>query len=257
MKTAMRLVAVLTFLVLLFSASVTAHTNSQAGILEQEYIAEYERYGIGGEEIGWSVDEEFHIGQTAFQYVFSEVPTAIQVKFRTAASMWSEVATITESTSATGTVDWFNDPTDSAVAIFIPISVNENTGHLTQWAIYINLAYTITPRVLAHELGHVIGLNDLYKKGNSGLLMYGYTSGTATAPTESDLWGAKVILGIHTTHNMNNYRYCGDDENGRHCHVNFCSECNANGLERTSCIYLPFETHPVCPLCLTPRDAMG
>lgn len=48
---------------------------------------------------------------------------------------------------------------------------------------------------IAHEFGHAIGLNDLKLSGNSGLLMYGFSSRTASSPTSKDIAGAKKAVG--------------------------------------------------------------
>ncbi len=256
MRTLFRLIGILLSLTLVLSVVASAHSSSQAGILDDEYIPEYGRYGIGGEQIGWSIDEACHIGTGAFQYRFINVSSALKEKVRQAASLWSEVAAISESSTAIGEFSSYDDPEDGAAATFAPISRNVATGHLTQWLIGMNLAYSITTEDIAHEFGHVIGLNDLYDDINDDKLMYYHVSSTATMPTESDVWGARVILGIHTEHTFSAYRYWGRDENGNHCHVAYCTGCGGVSATHSVCVYLPFETHPVCPLCHTPRDAI-
>ena len=49
---------------------------------------------------------------------------------------------------------------------------------------------------LAHEFGHVIGLNDLKQTQNKKYLMYGYSDRTVSSPTTTDKKGAKKALGL-------------------------------------------------------------
>lgn len=49
-------------------------------------------------------------------------------------------------------------------------------------------------QTMTHELGHAIGLYDLYNDNNKGKLMYGYSNSTASFPTSRDIAGAKEAI---------------------------------------------------------------
>ncbi|KIR03893.1 hypothetical protein P261_02708 [Lachnospiraceae bacterium TWA4] len=200
---------ILYILVVLFifssSPHVFAHSSSQEGILAKTYHS-YGGYYIGGEDVGWSIDEGLHTNGTTLTYSFSSTDTYLNSIYKSyvasGVSKWSGTVNIINKTdgSGTGQISTMNSPNTGTVAMFCKASANSSTGHLTSWQIVMNRAYTQSAVVLAHELGHAIGLNDLYASKNSGKLMYGYTSGTATSPTTSDKWGAKVITGGHSSH---------------------------------------------------------
>ncbi len=146
--------------------SVNAHTISQEGILEEEYIAQYGGYYIGGESVGWSIDENYHMGSTSIIYRFEGVSEATKALFRTGAEKWSPLVMIAESPNARGVVREYNFGRQDITARFTNYVEGTSllTGHLTTWDIEFNTnpAVTFTAVTAAHELGHVIGLNDLY-----------------------------------------------------------------------------------------------
>ena len=45
-----------------------AHSSSQEGILNKTYHSTYGGYYIGGEHIGWSIDEDYHTKGTTLTY---------------------------------------------------------------------------------------------------------------------------------------------------------------------------------------------
>lgn len=49
-------------------------------------------------------------------------------------------------------------------------------------------------QALTHELGHAIGLNDLYSDNNQGKPMYEYSTSTASFPTSRDIAGATEAI---------------------------------------------------------------
>lgn len=76
--------------------------------------------------------------------------------------------------------------------------------------------YTIT-----HELGHIIGLADL-SSGNFGDSSYsdylmGYNNWTMQYPTATDIKGAAVISGYHTSHSNYKYSYYNNSYHKRSC----------------------------------------
>lgn len=242
-------------LVLHTGSHVFAHSSSQAGILAKTSIEGYTGTYVGGEDVGWSIDEDYHTNGTTITYSFSSVDpyltNALKSYVTGGASKWSGTVSIINKTDGTGagTISTFNQPNSYTVAKFCDYSADSN-GHLTSWKIKMNRAYTQSAIVLAHEFGHVIGLNDLYEEKNAGKLMYGVTSGTATAPTALDKWGAKVITGVHTTHTWG-YKY-HSTVSGVNKHVRYCTECNGLTLIVRQCTY---NANNVCTGCGTPRGA--
>lgn len=192
-------------LMLQFIPCASSHSSSQEGILAKTYIASYGGYYIGGDDVGWSIDESFHTNGTIMTYSFSPTDPYLTSTYKSyainGASKWSGTVTIQNKTDGTGTglIRTFNNANTNTVARFCEYFA-DSSGHLTKWVIEMNRSYPQSATIIAHELGHAIGLNDLYASKSSGKLMYGYSSGTATGPTASDIWGAKVITGVHSSH---------------------------------------------------------
>ena len=252
--------SVLYILVVVFmlhtSPYVFAHSASQEGILAKSYHAQYGGYYIGGEDVGWSIDEGFHTNGTTLTYSFSSTDTYLTSAYKSyvtsGASMWSGTVNIINKTdgSGTGQIDTFYDSDTYIVAKFYDYYADSNTGHLISWKISMNRAYNQSAVVLAHELGHAIGLNDLYASKNSGKLMYGYTDTTATSPTTSDKWGAKVITGVHSSHTWG-YKYYSTNSVAN-VHIKYCTTCNGRSLITEQCRY---NANNVCIKCGTPKGA--
>ncbi len=229
-----------------------AHSSSQEGILNKTYHSTYGGYYIGGEHIGWSIDEDYHTNGTTLTYSFSSSDPYLSSTYKsyvtTGANKWSGTMTITNKTdgSGTGEISTYNDPNTSTTAKFCEYSSN-NSGHLTSWKIKINRAKTVTATTLAHEFGHVIGLNDLYESQNSNRLMYGYSSRTVTSPSSLDKWGAKVITGVHSSHTWG-YKYYSTNSAGN-VHIKYCTDCNGLSLITEQCKY---NINNICTKCGIP-----
>ena len=242
-KTIIKTVVCILVAVLMFQSGsyVAAHPYSQEGILARTYHTEYEGYYVGGESIGWSIDENYHTDGTTLTYSFSSSDPYLDSTYRsyvtTGASLWSGIVTITNKSDGTGTgeISTFYNPNVGVVAQFYEYSA-DTSGHLTSWKIQINRAKNVNATVIAHEFGHAIGLNDLYEDQNIDKLMYGLTSGTATSPTTSDAWGAKVITGVHTTHTWE-YTYHSTTGTGQNRHVGYCTSCNGRTADIYECVY--------------------
>jgi hypothetical protein len=75
-----------------------------------------------------------------------------------------------------------------------PATIRLNTFDLSSTA-----SADLVTGICAHELGHAIGIGDLYTPNNIDKLMYGDIVGrTGHAPTASDIIGAAIVSGFHT-----------------------------------------------------------
>ena len=222
--------------IICYSPYALAHPASQEGILARTYNSQYGRYYIGGEDFGWSIDESYHTNGTTVTYNFSSTDQYLTDTYKSyvinGASLWSGTVNIVNrefDNNGTGLISTtYNDDTQVYARFYDYFA--DSSGHLTSWKIEMNRAKPLSATVLAHEFGHAIGLNDLYDARNSGKLMYGVVGGTATAPTSSDIWGAKVITGVHTAHTWG-YKYWKSNAFGN-MHIKYCTICN--GLTATT-----------------------
>ncbi|NQX47733.1 snapalysin family zinc-dependent metalloprotease [Paenibacillus tritici] len=154
----------------------------------------------GSELFGWSVDCSNHQATNSFSYyIGSGMDSTYASYVSNGASKWSGTVSISRTFSVTtnGNIFKYSDPNTSSIATFHNWSSN-SSGHLTQWYIRMNssqmdyMSAGENAAVMAHELGHAIGLNDLYTSPNYSQLMYGYSNYPAvTAPTSKDITGAQ------------------------------------------------------------------
>lgn len=228
---------VLTIIIALqISPCIFAHTTSQDGILAKTYIKEKDGWYIGGDDVGWRINEKMHCKSTTrISYSFSSSFTNSTYKqyVKDGAAAWKDIVTI-----ATPTL--FN-PVEGEISTYIGTYENKDSdfvakthdrkvdgnGHLISWKISINLEKTeyLSAKIFAHEFGHVIGLTDLYEPKSSNKIMYAYSTMTVTAPTESDKNGANVILGFHENHYWG-YTFYDTTSSGTSRHVKSCVICN-------------------------------
>lgn len=202
--------------------SVGAHPAKQNNVLKSEYHSVYGGYYVGGESVGWSIDENNHNGSPYLYYTWKSgdacLTAARKNNFIAAAAKWSPCGNISYDPSGggntyqAGKLGTFNPgPGSGTVAQFYGYS-SDAQGHLYYWKIDMNWTKSYSnadwAEILAHEFGHAFGLNDLYNSSNSNKLMYGYTNGTATRPTATDIKGFNVITGKHTTHSFNTSGVC-------------------------------------------------
>lgn len=200
-----RICIALMFCVLLsvFSCfSSSAHSVNQSAQLDTYY----DGYGflcVGGESIGWGIDETVHLGGYNVVYRFGSLSSTYKTMFEQAIAHWENAtaAEFTEGTlfTASGTVK--ADTGISQIAIFDPIEVDDTTGHITEWEIRINTNMNPDVVDLMHEIGHIFGIVDLFSYSNRDKLMYAFDEdATATGLTQNDIKGFNVITGIHNSH---------------------------------------------------------
>lgn len=112
--------------------------------------------------------------------------------------VWKEsgVITLKRKKSSDNKIDTYSSKNTSTVA-YTNTWVNTATGKIQRFEIKFNKAImngrdsTINKTTAAHEVGHTIGLLDLYEKKNKNKLMYGITNRTARKPTKADIKGGK------------------------------------------------------------------
>ncbi len=237
--------------------TVFAHSASLRGYFDGQ-LRISGAYFVGSEEIGWIVDDTEHTNGTSTDYKFSaSMSNRFKALFAEAANLWNFTPfTIRESSSSSNIIyiksdSDFPDEGISAMLTNRVKGTGTNSSHLTSWEIWINNAYwdyfdddSKWVTILAHELGHVWGLTDLYENYNTSKLMY-YAGDltTSTGPTLSDKWGARVITGHHTNHTFNKTL-------GNHT----CTRCGGVGTHSTSnYTYSPtnasVHTINVCSVC--------
>lgn len=212
-------ISVVLTLVFAFAVSTTctvyAHPTKQNNVLNSEYHSEYGGYYVGGESVGWSIDEDAHNGGTCMNYLWKSDDACLTASrkaiVRMGAAKWEPCGTIEYSSGESyyegGLIGTFDGGISNTVAKFYDY-VSDSDGHLRTWKIDINWRKNATSTTLAHEFGHAWGLNDLYSSFNSNKLMYGYSTRTATNPTSTDIKGFNVITGLHTSHLFNTSGVC-------------------------------------------------
>lgn len=254
------LAIILAVVVLLTSVSVVfAHPGPQAGILEQTYhqigykgpIPAYD-YCIGGEAVGWCAYEKAHTNGSFMTYSVNDgVDDSTKNIISIAANQWSSVVTFHQmDVGGVGLIIMDDELPDNVAAAAKHYNVAPD-GHTYDWEIGLKPEVSMTPKIIAHEFGHIIGLTDLYTTENRNKLMYYKdTEGTATAPAALDIWGAKVITGQHTSHTWG-YKYYDTTASGSNRHVNYCTVCNGYPAQKTiaNCMY---NANNVCRICGTP-----
>ncbi|MBO9129453.1 hypothetical protein [Bacillus sp. 165] len=158
-----------------------------------------------GETYGYWIDCSNHQAGKYFSYNTASGMSSLYQTFVTGGvGKWNSTGVVSISRSSSysinGYVHTYTDSNTSIVAAFYNY-VSNGSGHLTQWSIKMNTAImdgrtgAKNQETMAHEMGHAIGLNDLYLSGNQGVLMYGYSDRTATSPTSKDQTGAAKAVG--------------------------------------------------------------
>jgi hypothetical protein len=214
---------------------------------------------IAGENSNGWIQNGAHLNGTSFSYRIGDkqnMDPDIVSAIQNGANAWRFVISINEvTTGGLGVVQFmqsYNFPNNAAEA-----RISHTNGHITSFIIALNpnhQQHLKRREILAHEFGHVIGLNELgvnlttlvaipelqYNRVN---VMYGSTSMTATGPTPRDRGGAMVITGQHSTHYWHMTHYVSKTTTVvgkvRNMHRSVCDECNGSrsGHVAAACTY--------------------
>ena len=241
-----------------------AHSNSLYGVFEKTAIAgsELTTTYYGSEFSGWRVDDREHLANDSPVTFYMEgeegMPNYLDAQMHNAvingAAKWRGIVTfnrIDNSRTAYGLIGTdFNDLLNlsawTETKTTGELAAVDSQGHWTRWRIVVNMARTgQNATIFAHEFGHVIGLVHVTSASNSDKLMY--DKPTASAPTTADKNGAKVILGLHTTHTWTrsgDYHYCTVCK-GRNTHRYTYTQYNSSQHKCVcqDCGYITYESH--------------
>lgn len=243
---------IMLFLMLSAVSVASAHPSSQEGILSQAYDDNTGRYYIGGESVGWSIDEKNHTNGTTLTYKYITSDSTATQLVLAGMDIWKGYATFKQSSSGTGTFGLFSDESGSSDNVNAKFHnyVSDSSGHLKEWKIDINIAklHSITGITIAHEIGHAFGLNDLYDSSNRDKLMYGINANrTATCLHQRDIQGFQVITGVHTSHTWAYKHYA--KPSSTNYHIKYCKICNGLTTVIEGCTYNP---NNICIKCGVP-----
>ncbi|MGE7917967.1 hypothetical protein ACQKM9_03330 [Viridibacillus sp. NPDC093762] len=155
----------------------------------------------GSESVGWKVNcsGNGHAGKSNFTY-----RTALSSNYsgytQVGVGRWNatSIVNITYAVGSSNLITSHGGP-DTSTAAATSSWVNSN-GHKSKWEISYN-TYVMDKRTstknngtAAHELGHAIGLADLYQSTNTNKLMYGVSDRTVYSPVTADKTGAKEAI---------------------------------------------------------------
>ncbi len=224
-----------------------AHSSSQKGLVD------------GHESIGWRIDESAHSNKTSS----TSVRVEYMVNYNTAGwnsyfdpiitqgvNQWASLAQFVEVSNSNKKIE-MNRLSEDLVARLRGSYTVDSNGHFLSWTIDFNSLYfpnsydgiLIGKDTVAHELGHVLGLLDLYNTSNKNKIMYGLEkTRTVESPQAKDLMGARVITGIHS-HSAWNYTYYDRPSSTQTRHKRYCTSCQ--GFKYLNCVYLS----NVCKYC--------
>ncbi|MBE1556555.1 M43 family zinc metalloprotease [Sporosarcina limicola] len=150
----------------------------------------------------WIVNCSNHAGTTSYTYNF-EIGLGNEYKGYTYNGLlrWNGTneVSIIQNPISQNIVKSHGGPDTSTVAKTTSWA-NSTTGHKTRWEISYN-RYLMGNRTTdqnnstaTHELGHTIGLSDLYNSTNKNKVMYGVGDRTVHTPSSYDIAGAREAV---------------------------------------------------------------
>lgn len=195
---------------------------------------------------GWALkSSRIYRGSKNFTYFYDNgtVEGKLSSYVDAAKSLWGSSVSLTENSSSAGSnlrIYTCNNSRNgfTAASRVLPESGSGSNIHVTAAEILVNLYQFNKPAsglsnaqlearkisTIAHEIGHIYGLADLYSSGSKGNIMYGYASHTKTV-TAMDKKGMSVVTHAHTTHSFSSWSF----ENTTY-HKRTCSVCD--GISR-------------------------
>lgn len=226
----------------------------------------------GGEQCGWTLmSSRLHRGQKALTYNFKYAAdkTKYASVFTSGTSLWGSSISCTEgSASAAQLSIWSVSDSGKPYTAATRLTASTNS-HITKAEMVINSAVfdgkssAVKTRTIAHEIGHVFGLDDLKDSANDTKIMW-YSASSSKNVTQSDLYGMKVVTHAHKSHSFaspvsysstyhrSTCNYCSGYIEERHTMVNgSCSECGRI-CTHPSCSYAYVNTSVhrcTCSMC--------
>lgn len=143
-----------------------------------------------------------HAGVSHYTYNFAaDLSNDYKLISNVGIGRWTStsIVSIQNSLTSNNLITSYGGP-DTGIAAITSSWANPTTGHKTRWELSYN-RFTMGNNTLeknytiaAHEIGHTIGLADLYNYTNADKLLYGYMTLTASSPTSADKTGAHEAI---------------------------------------------------------------
>lgn len=226
-------------LMLIFASTCFVTSAAKADKLSSTQLS-------AGPPNGWaSKSSRIHRGSKNFTYFFDNetVKNQLSPYVNAAKSLWGSSVSLTENSSSAGSNLRIYTCNNSKYGFTAASRVLPESGsniHVTAAEILVNL-YQFNKsasglsnaqlearksRTIAHEIGHIYGLADLYSSGSKENIMYGYASHTKTV-TAMDKKGMSVVTNVHATHSFSSWSF----ENTTY-HKRTCSVCDGISRQR-------------------------
>ncbi|MBC1401361.1 hypothetical protein HCA68_12765 [Listeria booriae] len=169
-------------------------------------IAEAHSVGnVGSEAAGYIIKSTHLAKRTSDWTTYSlAIPSAYVAITNEGAKRWRDTGIYQISNkvaTSSNTINTNNDPLSSAYAVTTSYYYT-NDYKIIQWHIKYNIHLMVTltnaqkQAVATHEIGHTIGLKDLYNTSNNTNIMYGYGGSAlkASKPSAKDKTGAAIAV---------------------------------------------------------------
>lgn len=191
---------------------------------------------------GWIPLGDWHMGQksTTFKYASEQIENEFSQYIQGGIALWGNNISVTYSSNGLGTItaNFENETGNNATTKNVYAGADKHVG---RWTIQINVldfnsednTDEIRVRTIAHELGHVYGLDHVT---NPQQLMY-HTGSPTKNITNKDIAGIRVMTHEHT-HDLG-FNYSLEQE-GSYTHLKRCTECYA--YERENCSHTSYHS---------------